>query len=68
MFHIIDAEIKWRKTEGRPAGFSSLLASKPVVAIGADHPLEEEVLAADHFRELQAPIASFSTFQAMLTA
>lgn len=35
----------------RPTGYSSLLASRPVVARGADHPLEEKVLAADHFRK-----------------
>uniref|UniRef100_A0A8H7K3N8 Inosine/uridine-preferring nucleoside hydrolase domain-containing protein n=1 Tax=Bionectria ochroleuca TaxID=29856 RepID=A0A8H7K3N8_BIOOC len=49
LFHIIDLEIKWRKAQNKPIGFSSLLDRKPVVAIGADHPLEEEVLAADHF-------------------
>ncbi|CAG9986774.1 unnamed protein product [Clonostachys byssicola] len=49
LFHIIDLEIKWREAQSKPVGFSSLLGRRPVVAIGADHPLEEEVLAADHF-------------------
>lgn len=51
MFHVIEAEINWRKARGTPTGFASLLASRPIVAQGAGHPLEEEVLAADHFRE-----------------
>ncbi|KAK2616457.1 hypothetical protein QQS21_000699 [Conoideocrella luteorostrata] len=49
LFRVIDAEIRWRTAQGRPTGFSSLLASKPAIAQGANHPLEEEVLAADHF-------------------
>lgn len=27
-------------------------SSKPLVAIGADHPLEDELLMADYFRKL----------------
>lgn len=25
-------------------------ASRPIIAVGADHPLEDEILMADHFR------------------
>lgn len=31
-------------------GFGTMHASKPLVAVGADHPLEDELLKADHFR------------------
>jgi hypothetical protein len=27
-----------------------MLAAKPIVAVGADHPLEDEILMADYFR------------------
>jgi hypothetical protein len=27
-----------------------MLSSKPLVAVGADHPLEDEILMADYFR------------------
>ena len=28
-----------------------MLSSKPIVAVGADHPLEDEILMADYFRK-----------------
>ncbi len=42
----------WREAAGRAgdAAFSALKAYKPIVAIGAEHPLEDELLMADHFR------------------
>lgn len=27
-----------------------MLSSKPIVAVGAEHPLEDEILMADYFR------------------
>lgn len=49
LFHVLEKERAWRKSVGKETGFESLSVFKPIVAIGAKHPLEEEELAADHF-------------------
>lgn len=49
IFHVIEKELEWRKARGQLAGFETLLASKPIVAVGAEHPLEDEILMADYF-------------------
>ncbi|KXH60265.1 inosine-uridine preferring nucleoside hydrolase [Colletotrichum salicis] len=49
MFNVLEQEFAWRKAHGKALGFDALRASKPLVAVGADHPLEEDELAADHF-------------------
>ncbi|KAJ2906058.1 hypothetical protein MKZ38_003095 [Zalerion maritima] len=49
LFHVLEKETEWRKSKGKPEGFESLKCFKPVVAIGAEHPLEDEILMADHF-------------------
>ncbi|KAK1622782.1 inosine-uridine preferring nucleoside hydrolase [Colletotrichum phormii] len=49
MFNVLEKEFAWRKAHGKALGFDALRASKPLVAVGADHPLEEDELAADHF-------------------
>lgn len=49
LFHVIEKEIAWRKSVGRPEGFDTLRATKPIVAVGAEHPLEDETLMADYF-------------------
>lgn len=51
MFHIIEREIEWRRQHGLPQGFEALRATKPVVAVGAEDPLEEQKKLADYFRE-----------------
>jgi hypothetical protein len=51
IFHVIEKELKWREARGQLAGFEAMLASKPIVAVGADHPLEDELLMADYFRK-----------------
>lgn len=56
MFHVIQKELEWRKSTGRPEGFETLKASKPVVAAGAVHPLEDEALAEDGFRKFYRSI------------
>lgn len=53
MFHVIEKEMAWRKSVGRPEGFDTLRAAKPIVAVGAEHPLEDETLMADYFRKSQ---------------
>lgn len=49
LFHILEKETEWRAAQGKPVGFESLKCYKPIVAVGAEHPLEDTLLAADHF-------------------
>ncbi|KAI9923488.1 hypothetical protein ASPWEDRAFT_40527 [Aspergillus wentii DTO 134E9] len=49
MFHILEREMKWRREQGRPEGFGALRACRPVVAVGAEDPLEEQKMLADYF-------------------
>jgi hypothetical protein len=51
LFHVIEKEREWRKARGQLEGFEAMLSSKPIVAVGADHPLEDEILMADYFRK-----------------
>ena len=51
MFHVIDKELRWRSDNGRPKGFSSLRKFKPLVAVGAEKPLADQMMMADYFRE-----------------
>ena len=41
----------WRKSLGKEEGFEAMKASKPIVAVGPEHPLEDEELMADYFRK-----------------
>lgn len=50
LFHVIEKELEWRKARGQLEGFDAMKTSKPIVAVGADHPLEDEILMADYFR------------------
>ncbi|KAL2756769.1 hypothetical protein ACRALDRAFT_2102835 [Sodiomyces alcalophilus JCM 7366] len=49
LFHVLEKELTWRKTTGRPEKFEALTSHKPIVAVGAEHPLEDEQLMADYF-------------------
>ncbi|CAL5871170.1 uncharacterized protein PFLUO_LOCUS5417 [Penicillium psychrofluorescens] len=49
MFHILEREMLWRRDNGRPEGFGALRASKPIVAVGAEDPLEDQKMLADYF-------------------
>ena len=51
VFYHIEREIAWRKSVGREPGFETLRKSKPLVAVGPEHPLDDEMLMADFFRE-----------------
>jgi len=51
LFHVIEKEMEWRKQKGLPVGFEAMQASKPIIAVGPEHPLEDEILMADYFRE-----------------
>lgn len=50
LFHVLEKEIEWRKANGKPEGFETMKAHKPIVAVGPKHPLEDEELMADYFR------------------
>ncbi|KAJ5902012.1 hypothetical protein N7495_002540 [Penicillium taxi] len=49
MFHILEREIQWRRENGQPEGFGTLRAFRPIVAVGAEEPLEDQKLLADYF-------------------
>jgi inosine-uridine nucleoside N-ribohydrolase len=49
LFHVVEKEMEWRRARGQLEGFGCMLSSKPIVAVGADHPLEDEILMADYF-------------------
>ncbi|KAI9722215.1 MAG: hypothetical protein M1812_001687 [Candelaria pacifica] len=49
MFHIIEKELEWRRKQGKPEGFKTLKNFKPIVAVGADQPLEDQMMMADYF-------------------
>ena len=51
LFNVLGKELAWRESVGRPSGYEAMKARKPIVAIGPEHPLEEETLAADYFRK-----------------
>ena len=50
MFHILERETEWRRKNQRPEGFGTMRAFRPVVAVGAENPLENQKMLADYFR------------------
>ena len=52
LFHIIQREMAWRESQGNPGGFETLRNHKPIVAVGADQPLEDQLVIADYYRIL----------------
>lgn len=51
IFHVLEKEMAWRKSTGRAEGYEAMKASKPIVAVGPEHPLCEDELMADYFRK-----------------
>jgi hypothetical protein len=51
LFHHMEKEIEWRSKKGLGLGFETLRASKPLVAVGAEEPLAEQLMMADFFRK-----------------
>ncbi|KAK2626153.1 hypothetical protein QTJ16_004415 [Diplocarpon rosae] len=49
LFHVVEKEREWRRARGQLEGFEAMVSSKPLVAIGPEHPLEETILMADYF-------------------
>ena len=54
MFHVIEKELRWRADNGRAQGFESLRKFKPIVTVGAEKPLADQIVMADYFRKLQS--------------
>lgn len=52
LFYQIEKEIASRQAQGRKLGFDSLRKTRPLVAVGPEHPLADQILMADYFREL----------------
>ena len=51
MFHVIEKEMQWRQGQGMSSGFDSLQMSKPLLAVGADLPIDDELMMATYFRK-----------------
>lgn len=51
LFHVLEKEVAWREANGQVGGFDTLESSKPTIAVGAEHPLEDEKLLLDYFRK-----------------
>ena len=51
LFHHVDQELEWRGQHGKKLGFETIRASKPIVAVGAEEPLAEQLMMADFFRK-----------------
>ncbi|KAK3336050.1 Inosine/uridine-preferring nucleoside hydrolase domain-containing protein [Cercophora scortea] len=50
LFHVLEKELAWRESVGKTGGaYGALRTFKPIVAVGASHPLEEEEIIADYF-------------------
>ncbi|KAK4560508.1 hypothetical protein LTR86_005705 [Recurvomyces mirabilis] len=48
LYHI-EREIEWREGQGRRGGFETLRKTRPLVAVGPEHPLRDDKLMADFF-------------------
>lgn len=51
MFEIMEREMVYRKENGIQPGFESLVACKPMLAVGAATPLEGQDVVEDGFRK-----------------
>ncbi|KAK5171566.1 putative nucleoside hydrolase [Cryomyces antarcticus] len=49
MFHTIEKEQVWRRKNGHAPGFETLGMFKPIVAVGAEEPLADQLMMADYF-------------------
>lgn len=50
MFHVIEKEMRWRRDQGLAEGFGALKQCKPLVAVGAEKPLDDQMMMADYYR------------------
>ena len=51
LFHVLEQELKWRLEKGSFGGFQSLKDAPPLVAVGAECPLGDQLMLADYFRK-----------------
>ncbi|KAI9874112.1 MAG: hypothetical protein M1830_010180 [Pleopsidium flavum] len=49
LFHVLEKELEWRRKRGHPEGFETMKTFKPIVAVGAEEPLEDQLMMADYF-------------------
>jgi inosine-uridine nucleoside N-ribohydrolase len=49
IFQILEKELQWRRENGKLEGFEGMTKYKPLVAVGANEPLHEQLLMADYF-------------------
>jgi inosine-uridine nucleoside N-ribohydrolase len=49
IFQILEKELQWRRENGKLEGFEGMTKYKPIVAVGANEPLHEQLLMADYF-------------------
>lgn len=52
LFHVIGKEQEWRRKNNRADGFDTLKSFRPIVAVGAEEPLADQLMMADFFRTL----------------
>ena len=50
LFHVVDRELAWRRQRGMSEGFASLKTFRPIVAVGPEKPLGDQLMMADFFR------------------
>lgn len=50
MFHVIQKEMIWRRSQGLSEGFETLKKLKPFVAVGAEEPLGDPRETAAYIR------------------
>lgn len=62
LFKVLDHEMAWRKAQGKAPGFEGLRTHKPIIALGPEHALEDEILMADNFRKLLLSIYIYAIY------
>ena len=50
MFNVIEKEMQWRENQGLSKGFDTMRKCKPIVAVGAEEPLNGQTMLADYYR------------------